>query len=135
MRSRWHLAALILVATLCTSGCGSEIPLQPVNRSPIVQSLLAFPTTIGVGDSAVVVCVATDPDGDTLRFDWSSDCRILKQGQFMEAFTVYNRGNALVVYPGSCIEAPLDTGWVSCHATDGRGGGTHAGTIRIIISQ
>jgi hypothetical protein len=135
IRSRWRLPALILGATLCTSGCGAETPFEPVNVSPVVQSLLAFPSSIGVGDSAVVVCAATDADGDTLVFDWTSDCRLTKQGQFPDQLTTYNRGNAMVVYPGTCISAPAETGWVSCYARDGRGGGASGGTVRIIIRQ
>ena len=116
------------------SGCGVETPLQPVNRRPVVQSLIAFPASISPGDSAVVVCHATDPDGEPVVFDWTSDCRLIKQGA-SEQFTAYSRGSTLVVYAGACADAPLDTGWVSCHVRDGKGGGTDAGSIRIVIRQ
>jgi hypothetical protein len=118
----------------CLPGCGAKTPLQPRNRSPVVQSLIAFPATIGPGDSAVVVCQATDPDGDPVVFDWTSDCRLIKQGATGQ-FTAYNRGNVLVVYAGACAYVPVDTGWVSCHARDGRGGGADAGIVRIVIRQ
>lgn len=136
IRVRWQLAVSMLGVVLCTSGCGEETPLQPVNRRPVVHSLTAFPTTIGLTDSAIVVCVATDVDGDTLVFDWTSNCKLIKQGEHpWGGPTIYNRGNTLVVYPGSCINAPEDTGWVSCSAHDGRGGGAYAGAVRIIIRQ
>lgn len=114
--------------------CGVKTPLLPVNRSPVVQSLMAFPASISPGDSAVVVCHATDPDGEPVVFDWTSDCRLIKQGA-PGAFTAYQRGSSLVVYAGTCAHAPLDTGWVSCHVRDGRGGGANAGVIRIVIRQ
>jgi hypothetical protein len=134
-RLRLRLSALIAGAGLSLAGCGAEIPLQPVNHSPVALSLSAFPTTIGIGDSAIVVCLATDADGDTVVFDWSSDCRLVKKGPVRPGPTLYSQGNTLVVYGGSCATAPLDTGWVSCSARDLRGGSDYAGTVQIIIQQ
>jgi len=132
--SRLLTSALCLCALTCLSSCGAKTPLQPVNRSPEVQSLIAFPVSISVGDSAVVVCHATDSDGDQVVFDWSSDCRLIKQGAPGQ-LTLYNVGSTLVVYAGACADAPLDTGWVSCSVRDGRGGGAYAGVVRILIRQ
>lgn len=132
---RWRWSALIIGATLCMSGCGAKTPLEPVNRSPVVQSLQAFPTTIGPGDSAIVVCLAIDVDGDTLGFDWFSDCRLTKRGQNQYDYTMRTREHTIVVYPGNCVRAPLDTGWVSCSVHDRRGGAAYSETIRIIIQQ
>jgi hypothetical protein len=131
-RPRLLAPALCSLFLACLSGCGAEIPLEPGNRSPVVQSLIAFPATITLGDSAVVVCQATDPDGDQVVFDWSSDCRLIMEGGQV---LIYNRGSTLVVYPGTCANAPLDTGWVRCHVRDRRGGGANAGTIHIVIRQ
>ena len=132
--SRLVTATLGVCALAFQSGCGAKTPLQPVNRSPVVQSLVAFPTSIAPGDSAIVVCHATDPDGEPVVFDWTSDCRLVKQGA-PEDFTAYQRGNTLVVYGGACSHAPVDTGWVRCDVRDGRGGGARAGIIRIVIRQ
>jgi hypothetical protein len=118
----------------CLSSCGVKTPLQPVNRKPVVQSLIAFPASISPGDSAVVVCHATDPDGDTLMFDWTSDCRLIKQGAPGD-YIWYSFSNTLVVYAGACADAPIDTGWVSCYVRDRRGGGAYAGVIRVVIRQ
>ena len=133
-RSRLLLPMLGLCGLACLSSCGTKTPLQPVNRSPVVHSLIAFPTTISPGDSAVVVCHATDPDGDPVVFDWTSDCNLIKR-DYPNSFTLYNQGNTLVVYPGTCVKAPLDTGWVSCQVRDGRGGGADAGTGHIVVRQ
>ncbi len=132
--SRWRCSVLIFGATLGLCGCGAKTPLEPVNRSPVVQSLQAFPTTLALGDSAVVVCIATDVDGDTLDFEWSSDCRLTKKGQISNYY-FFTRANTLVVYPGACNRAPLDTAWVSCAVHDRQGGGAYPGTVRIIVQQ
>jgi len=132
--SRVFTPMLGLSILVCLPSCGVKTPLEPVNRSPVVESLIAFPTNITLGDSAVVVCHATDPDGDSVVFDWSSDCRLIMQGGSGQA-TANNRGNTLVVYAGACAAAPLDTGWVSCEVRDGKGGGAYAGTVRIAIHQ
>ena len=134
-RCRWQLPTLILVAMLCLSGCGAETPLAPANHSPVVLSLIAFPTTIGPGDSAIVVCTATDADGDTVVFDWYSDCRLIKQWQGQHDGIMYGAGNTMVVHAGTCVDVPVDTGWISCSVRDGWGGGAYAGTMYIIISQ
>ena len=126
---------MLIAISLCIASCNEPTPLSPVNRDPVVHSLYAFPTTIALGDSAIVVCFATDPDGDTVVYDWSSDCRMVKQGRPND-FTLFNDlDGRLVVHAGACNRAPLDTGWVSCHVRDGRGGGKDAGHVFIIVRQ
>jgi hypothetical protein len=134
-RSRIILRTLALCVLTCLTGCGVKTPLQLAFHSPVVQSLVAFPTTISPGDSAVVVCQATDADGDTVLFDWSSDCRLIREGDSNSSFTSYSRGGSLVVYPGPCVRAPLDTGRVSCSVRDGKGGGAYAGVVQIVIAS
>ena len=131
MRLRPRLAsALSLCALAALSSCGEKLPLQPVNRSPVVQSLIAFPTSVSPGDSVIIVCHATDPDGDTLSFDWVSDCRLTDRYGHIE---VYNTGSAMVFHAGSCARAPVDTGSVECEVRDGKGGGARAGVVHIVI--
>ena len=137
MSSARVTALVVLAMAVIVAACSTTTPLQPGNRAPVVQSLMVFPTTIGPSDSAVVVCVATDEDGDTLVYDWTSDCRIVKQGGESQ-FTLYHQfDGSLVVYPGpaTCVNGPLDTGWVHCHVRDRRGGGAEAGVVRIILQQ
>jgi hypothetical protein len=64
------LAALHVEAGIC--GCRSKVPTKApyrINHSPVIDSLVAFPDTIGPSDSTVVVCYARDPDGDPLRYE------------------------------------------------------------------
>jgi len=133
LRPAHRAVVLSLALAACVAACDMSTPLQPVNRSPVIQSLVAFPTTIGPGDSAIVVCGATDPDGDTLVYDWSSDCRLVKQGDPYGNFTVFERGRSMVVYAGTCNRAPVDTGWISVEVRDHRGGGVYAGPVFIVV--
>jgi len=83
-----------------------------------------------------VLCNATDPDGDTVVYDWSSDCRMVKKGAGSGEVGYNNRSDpGLVVYPGACVRAPIDTGWVTCEVRDGKGGGAYAGTVYIVVRQ
>lgn len=135
-RTCLRLGFLLPAIALVMSGCGEKIPLQPVNHSPVVQSLTVFPTTIGMGDSAVIICVATDADGDTVVFDWYSYGLVdLKGKKPWGGNELYNKGGTMVVYPNSGARAPLDTTWVACEARDGRGGFASAGRVQIFIQQ
>lgn len=130
---RW-IPALLAVGSLATvASCGTDLPLAPVNRSPSVQSLTARLTSLAPGESTVVVCRATDPDGDLVVFDWSAYNVLTIRGAL--AGSVYNRGDTIVVHALSGSGAPVDTGWVACFVRDGRGGGADAGHVPIIVLQ
>src|SRR5262249_54480694 len=75
--------ALVAVSLLPLVGCAKHSPSDPalpVNRSPVLDSLVAYPDTIGPSDSTTVVCFAREPDGDTLFFDWQTDARLNIKG-------------------------------------------------------
>jgi len=42
------------------------------NRAPAITSLSATPVNVTPGGSTVVTCVASDPDGDAVRYSWSA---------------------------------------------------------------
>ncbi|MFA5079882.1 MAG: PKD domain-containing protein [Dehalococcoidia bacterium] len=42
------------------------------NRAPAISSLSANPVNVTPGGSTVITCVASDPDGDIVRFSWSA---------------------------------------------------------------
>lgn len=42
------------------------------NQSPVISSLVANPTSVLLGSSTIVTCVATDPDGDVVRYSWTA---------------------------------------------------------------
>ena len=117
---------LISIALLVAScGCGNtRLPTLARNHSPVVHGLIAFPDTIGPSDSTVVVCSATDADGDTLVYDWETDARLDIAGeptwnkylnaQLSPRHTFYNAD----------LSNPInDSAWVYCLVRDRRGGG------------
>lgn len=42
------------------------------NQAPVIQSLEANPSGVIYGGSAVITCIASDPDGDVVRYSWSA---------------------------------------------------------------
>lgn len=131
----WLFAAVLGVSL---AACDSARPLVLTFRPPVViQGPQAFPTTIGPGDSAVVTLLATDPDGDTVVYDWETDCRLKLQGDGLgDGFRYNTFEGSMVVYPGcNTAGAGADTGWVRCSVRDGRGGGTFAGYAQVIVQH
>jgi hypothetical protein len=43
------------------------------NQAPQLSSLTAKPPTVGLGASATIECIANDPDGDVINYNWSAD--------------------------------------------------------------
>ncbi len=43
------------------------------NQAPQLTSLSAKPPTVGLGGSSTISCIATDPDGDTVTYNWQVD--------------------------------------------------------------
>lgn len=120
-RSRWN--ALIVGVSLvgCVGACGNDNPVKPVNRSPVILSLMAYPTAIGPGDSTIVICDATDPDADTLVYDWVTDSRLIIKGKDPADHELFNSPlNLHVFYHGPVT--PFDSAWVECTVRDRKGG-------------
>jgi hypothetical protein len=116
------MLALLFLASV--GGCADEPtkPKQPQNRDPVIQSLIAFPTAIGPGDSTLVMCNATDPDGDALVYDWFTDSRLVIQGNQPADHDLYESpSKAHVFYHGPWPGLP-DSAWVQCIVRDHRGG-------------
>jgi formylglycine-generating enzyme required for sulfatase activity len=63
----FSLAALILIA-----GCGDD-GTGPANRAPVIESVTADPQNVGLSESTVLQCAATDPDNDVLVYTWSAE--------------------------------------------------------------
>ena len=42
------------------------------NQPPLISSLVAEPSSILYGSSTMITCIATDPDGDVVRYSWSA---------------------------------------------------------------
>lgn len=60
-------ALILLIAATILCGCASS------NTPPEIVSLEYRARVVWPGDSVLVECVASDPDGDTLDYRWTSD--------------------------------------------------------------
>ena len=70
MRHRIRPFAMLLILAVTGAGACREFATQPIYRSPVISSVVAFPTTLGPGDSTLITVFASDPDGDSLVYDW-----------------------------------------------------------------
>jgi hypothetical protein len=62
---KWRLSLVALIlCTMLGSSCVQS------NNSPVIESLTAEPPVVTQGKSATVKCVASDPDGDELSYQW-----------------------------------------------------------------
>lgn len=108
--------------SLTMGACQGHNPVAPSNRNPSILSLTVFPTSLGSGDSAIVVCNALDPDGDTLVHDWTTDARLILRDARPGDMEVYDLpSNSEIVYRSN-VTPVSDTAWVRCYVRDHKGG-------------
>lgn len=88
------------------------------NQNPIISSFNANPSTILYGGSTTLTCVATDPDGDVVRYSWTA-----------------SEGNITGVGDKVTWIAPNKGGefTVTVIASDGKGGETR-GDVKITVT-
>lgn len=119
MKTRTLLMTLLLLNMNCNN---PVTPEKKENHKPVISSLTVFPTVIGPSDSVTITCIASDPDGDTLVYDWISDARTIIKGAFDWQHSLYNTyENSHIFYPRNINNIPVDTLWVQCFARDGKG--------------
>ena len=130
-RSRLRALSLFVVLGVSAVACGHD-PVKPVptNHNPIVSSLVLFPAAIGSSDSAIAVCTASDPDGDSLVYDWISDGRLDLKDAPRVGYIYSSPRNWQVFYRGTIV-APNDTALIWCYTRDLRGG--QAGVLTALI--
>jgi hypothetical protein len=121
MLSRSVLASCIAVFAL-SGACDSSKPTAPPqNRDPVINGASVAPSVVPVGDSALMICNASDPDGDAIVFDWYADGRFLLKDA-PDGVTRYSSpSDSQVVYYVRAV-ARLDTARIFCYARDRRGG-------------
>ncbi len=131
------MKTLLIVLVLLNIICCDDNPVKSENRNPVILSLTAFPDTIGPSDSAIVICNAMDPDGDTLVYDWYSNGKLrIKGAPTFNDWNLYNTfENWIIIYPKNLNNIPIDTLWIECQARDGKGGGSISEQITIILKQ
>lgn len=113
------LAALWLGAL--SSGCSrSAAPTDPSNHPPVIDSLTITPQILRVGQPAMVVCYAHDPDGDELNYHWSVSAGIL-----------VGSGPRIQYVPDPCCGGLTNT--LTVIVKDSRGGATQ-GQLHVAVS-
>jgi hypothetical protein len=54
------------------SAQGSLDIIVGANQAPLISSLAANPSGVLYGGTTTITCIATDPDGDSISYDWSA---------------------------------------------------------------
>jgi hypothetical protein len=116
------MRALLALAALVAIGACSEFPTRPAERSPTISSMLVFPNVIGQGDSTLVTVFATDPDGDALVYDWTTDSRLIIKDARSDDTEFYDTSSNSRVFYRSTVTPYNDTAWVRCYVRDHKGG-------------
>ena len=90
------------------------------NNSPEIHNLIANPDGVEIGQNSTVACDASDPDGDTLTYNWTSP----------DGGTISGSGSTIT------WTAPSTAGLypVICTVSDGKGGSDEA-TVTITVSE
>jgi len=120
MLSRRALACFLAVFAL-SGACASKPTAPPQNRDPVISGASVTPSVLSVGDSALITCDASDPDGDALVYDWYADGRFRLKDAPDGVFRFSCHTDSQLVYFVRAI-APLDTARIFCYARDTRGG-------------
>lgn len=114
----------LMTLLLLNMNCNNPVtPEKKENHKPVISLLTDSPEIIGLPDSVVVTCQATDPDGDNLVYDWITNGRVRIKGVYDWEHALYNTyQNSHVFYPKDIPRLPsLYTLWIQCFASDGKG--------------
>ncbi len=81
--------------------------VEYINNDPVITGITAHPRKINLGSDSEIHCAATDPDGDSLNYNWSAD------------FGTINGSGSTMIWT-----APTTAGnyYITCLVKDGRGG-------------
>ncbi|MFA5055789.1 MAG: DNRLRE domain-containing protein [Dehalococcoidia bacterium] len=70
----WAVAVIVIVVIAVIAGIAVGVVMAMSgggeNQAPTITSLTANPSSVTTGHSSTITCVASDPDGDTLDYDW-----------------------------------------------------------------
>lgn len=115
--SKFVLASILLTVFIFYTSC--ETSTESKNQQPVILSLTADPDTVEVDGTSDLVCMATDPDGDNLIYNWEI-------------------ASGLISGTGSNVTwtAPSSAGTfvVSCKVDDGNGGQDNE-SVNIEVSE
>jgi len=81
------LLLLFLFVAIVAAGCGEDNSPGPSNHSPSIVSLTATPSRVRTSGIASLVCEAVDPDGDSIRYEWTAQSGSLSDGSDSVSWT------------------------------------------------
>ncbi|MFC1974736.1 Ig-like domain-containing protein, partial [Chloroflexota bacterium] len=72
-----HMPGTYTVTVEVTDGRGGEAVKQLtidvlVNHRPVIESLVANPSVVNQSETTTIECIASDPDGDKLSYQWKT---------------------------------------------------------------
>ncbi|MBM3183657.1 MAG: hypothetical protein FJZ83_06440 [Chloroflexi bacterium] len=72
--------ALAVLLAIFSAACAKPTspPPPPTDNHPPVITSIAYPSDVLSATEHYIVCTATDPDGDALKYQWSADGGTLK---------------------------------------------------------
>jgi len=66
------LAALMVIVVVLVSGCKKDDDEDtPVNKNPVVTSVVVNPASVAANGTATITVTASDPDGDALTYAYT----------------------------------------------------------------
>ncbi len=77
----------VSIVSTIAGGCGDDGPSKTYNHSPVIASLTATPDSVRTSGVSLLVCAATDPDGDSLSYEWTADAGVFSGGADSVAWT------------------------------------------------
>ncbi|WP_244224459.1 Kelch repeat-containing protein [Corallococcus sicarius] len=95
------------------------------NRFPSVSALAASPTLLATGQATTVSATASDPEGDSLSYAWTSSCA----GTWNNPASITAQFTPSALPAGNCNNCRLTVA-----VSDGRGGST-TGTVALCVSN
>lgn len=129
MTTRKRILWIVLLFSVAALlwGCNDEETTAPINNDPVITAVRAFPNLVAPADSFAVFCLAYEPDGDSLFYDWSCTSGASVQGSDSRTPGLLNhtRENVRIFYAPDSYNGQ-DSIRVDVHVRDYNGGGVSA---------
>jgi hypothetical protein len=124
--SRGASASVMLTLQIVqTTDEGSASVSVIFNNWPVIRGIGAQPNPVRTGQATSAAVTASDPDGDTLQYRWSSSCA----GSFNST-----TASSVQFTPSAVPAGPCNNCRLTVTVTDGRGGST-TGSLGLCISN